>query len=513
MNKLHVFWVFFWLAFVSFPAFSGQEEVPTTLEQKIEGICQQLQPQGLAVAIVEDGQTELIYTYGQKSTESGDQLEAGSLFNIASCSKAFTAASMAVLVEEGKLHWDDRVVDYIPEFKLADPYITRNLNIVDILSHRIGLSTFTGDLLWYHTDYSNEQIIDRMQYLPVEQDFRSEYGYQNNMYMIAGEIVERITGQTWSEFVKEHLFQPLDMDATVASPDELVSRANIAYPHYEGNQMEIYRFKGTKPAASIYSNIQDLSHWVSMWLNEGQWQGKTIVSKSAINKCMAPQTLLNVYPSQKEQGIDFRAYGLGWSMYDYQGVKVVEHGGGMPGYLSKVTMVPEKELGIIVLNNGFDLFIRQSIIQTVLNNYLDVQPVSDLMEQVLKQKEAYRQRKEQSRQERLDQRVENTRSSLEQEHYTGRYRDRFYGEARVDIRDHKLHLTLLPASETFTSEMKHWHYNTYRVDFKDPFLPFGLVTFDMNAKGEVSTFSIELPSEDFHFNNLYFERISETSHH
>jgi len=508
MNKLHVFWVL-WLASAVFSTAFGQDQVSKALKQEIDRACDKLEPQGVAVAIVKDGQTELIYTYGQSSVESSESLEAGSLFNIASCSKAFTAASIAALVEEGKIDWNDRVTEYIPGFKLADPYVTRELNIVDMLSHRSGLSTFTGDLLWYHTDYSNEQIIDRMQYLPLEQDFRSEYGYQNNMYMIAGEIVERITGQSWSEFVQARFFDPLNMGTTAASTDDLSPRASIAYPHYQGKQMDIYEFKGTKPAASIYSNIQDLSHWVSMWLNEGQWKGKSVMTKSAIDKCMEPQTLLNVHPSHKEQGIHFRAYGLGWSMYDYQGHKVVEHGGGMPGYLSKVIMVPEKELGIVVLNNGFDLFIRQVIIQTVLDTYLDLQGEGDPVEEALKQRASYRQKAEQSRQERLDQRIADTHPAMDQEHYTGLFRDRFYGKARVDIQDDSLHLTLLPASETFTSQMKHWHYNTYRVDFKDPFLPYGLVTFDINAKGEVVGFSIDLPSQDFHFNNLNFRRISE----
>ena len=508
MNKLHVFWLL-WLVFAGFSTAVGQDQVPNALKQQMERACNELDPQGVAVAIVKGGQTELIYTYGHRSLESSESIEPGSLFNIASCSKAFTAASIATLVEEGKLDWNDHVTEYIPGFKLADPYVTREMTLVDMLSHRSGLSTFTGDLLWYHTDYSNEQIIDRMQYLPLEQDFRSEYGYQNNMYMIAGEIVERVTGQSWSEFVQARFFDPLDMGANAASTDDLSPRASIAYPHYQGKQMDIYEFKGTKPAISIHSNIQDLSHWVSMWLNEGQWKGESVMAKSAIDKCMEPQTLMKVHPSQKEQGIHFRAYGLGWTMYDYQGYKVVEHGGGMPGYLSKVAMVPEKQLGIIVLNNGFDLFIRQVIIQTVLDTYLDMDRERDLVEEAVKQRKAYRQRKEQSRQERLDQRIAGTRPSLDQQQYTGLFRDRYYGKARVDIQDDSLHLTLLPASETFTSQMKHWHYNTYRVDFKDPFLPFGLVTFDMNAKGEVAGFTINLPSQDFHFDNLNFQRIRE----
>ncbi len=504
MKCMYRFLMVFWLIFPVM-TLQGQEQPSTDqLREEIRRICRGLEPTGVAVAIVKDGQTKMTYTYGQASEASGAELTQSSLFNIASCSKAFTAASVAMLVQEGKLSWGDPVTEYIPELKLKDPYITRNLNIVDILSHRSGLSTFTGDLLWYHTDYSNEQIIKRMKYLPIENDFRSDFGYQNNMYMLAGEIVERVTGKTWSQFVNERIFTPLEMEASVPSPSELEADAHLAYPHYKDQQMEVYEFNGTKPAASIYSNIEEMAHWMGMWLNQGKWQGQSLLQPDRVNRCMAPQTLLNVSESERQQGTHFKAYGLGWSMYDYHGLKVVEHGGGMPGYLSKVTMVPEAGLGVVILNNGFDLFIRQTINQTIMAHYLGEVPSKDRLQQALDARKNYRARQEKARQKRLNQRVSNTRSSLDLKAYTGNYRDRFYGEARIDLQNDSLRLTLLPAGETFTSKMSHWHYDTFRVDFNDPFLPFGLVTFEFNAKGEVSGFQINLPSQDFHFDNLHF---------
>jgi hypothetical protein len=194
-------------------------------------------------------------------------------------------------------------------------------------------------------------------------------------------------------------------------------------------------------------------------------------------------------------------------MYDYNGVKVVEHDGGMPGYLSKITMIPEHELGIIILNNGFDLFIRQVVLNTVLDAYLQPEKKKDYLEEALEAKKRYQQSQEEAKQQRLGQRVEHTSPSLEPEGYQGTYVDTFYGKARVRMTDKGLEMSLLPASEFFTSKLKHWHYDTYRVDFKDPFLPFGLVTFDLNSKGKVRGFSIDLPSNDFHFQNLYFEKM------
>lgn len=508
MRRLFVLLVSFWLAVPWMTSVQAQESPSAqSLTQSIENACQALDPAGLAVAIVKDGKTEVLYTYGSKSMATGEEVTSRSLFNIASCSKAFTAASLAVLVEEGKLQWDDRVTQYIPELELADPYITRNLNLVDILAHRSGLSTFTGDLLWYRTDYTNEQIIERMKYLPIENDFRSQFGYQNNMYMLAGEIVERVTGKSWSAFIRDRFFNPLGMETTAASPDELPENAEIALPHDHGEPMEIYDFKGTKPAASIYSNIRDLSEWVQMWLNEGHYKGQTIMDSAAVRACLTPHTLQGVSRARENQGTHFRAYGLGWSMYDYKGVKVVEHNGGMPGYLSKITMIPEHELGIIILNNGFDLFIRQVVLNSVLDAYLQPEKKKDYVEEALTAKKRYLQSKEKAREQRLNQRVENTSPSLEPQDYQGRYVDTFYGKAEVRITDEGLELSLLPAAAFFTSGMKHWHYDTYRVDFKDPFLPFGLVTFDLNSKGDVSGFSIDLPSHDFHFQNLYFEKI------
>jgi len=507
MKKLFVLLVSVWLAVPSMtPALSQEKPSARSLTESIDAACQALDPTGLAVAIVKDGKTEVLYTYGQKSMANGQEVTTGSLFNIASCSKAFTAASLAVLVQEGKLQWDDPVTRYIPELELADPYITRNLNLIDILAHRSGLSTFTGDLLWYRTDYTNEQIIGRMKHLPVENTFRSEYGYQNNMYMLAGEIVERVTGKSWSAFVKERFFDPLGMEATVASSDELPADADIAYPHDEGEQMELYDFQGTKPAASIYSSIRDLSRWVQMWLDEGRYEGNTIMDPGAVGACLTPRTLLGVSRAREKQGTHFRAYGLGWSMYDYQGVRVVEHSGGMPGYLSKITMIPEHDLGIVVLNNGFDMFIRQVVLNTVMDAYLEPGAGKNYAEEALKARERYLQSQKNEREQRLAQRMEKTNPSVKPQAYQGSYVDTFYGEAVVRMTDDGLELSLLPAADFFTSTMKHWHLDTYRVDFKDPFLPFGLVTFDFNSRGDVRGFSIDLPSRDFHFQNLYFEK-------
>ena len=291
------------------------------------------------------------------------------------------------------------------------------------------------------------------------------------------------------------------------SNDELTQNDELAYPHLNGEKFELYDFNGTKPAASIMSNVSDLSHWTRMLLNSGVFEGDTIISQSILQDCFTPKTNLPV--SNNNNRTHFRAYGLGWQLFDYQGKKVIEHNGGMPGYISKTTIIPEENLGIIVLNNGFEVFVHRALLYQVLEHILQPEEEKDWIKEYKQAKNSYQERKEKQRKQRLKQKVENTSPSLELTKYTGTFRDKMYGDASIEMTENTLQLTLEPANEVFTSKMKHWHYDTFRVDFKDPFLPFGLITFDFNSKGKVEGFKIDLPINDFHFNNLYFESVSE----
>ena len=487
--------------------FQNHSESLQRLNQRIEETYQTFKPTGLSVAVIKDGKPVLMRSFGIRSQETGEKATNQSLYNIASCTKPFTSAAIAMLVQQGKVKWDDKVREYIPELKLGDPFITENLTIEDILSHRSGLITFMGDLLWYQTDYTNEEIIERMEFLPIDNQFRADYGYQNNMFMIAGEIVERVSGKTWSDFVQQEIFNPLEMSDSRPSNDELMEDDEIAYPHLKGRQVELYDFNATKPAASIMSNVNDLSHWVELVLNEGVYKGDTLLQPGMLTELMSPRTSFKVSKRQEENGTQFRAYALGWSVFDYYGVKVAEHNGGMPGYITKVSVVPGENLGVVVLNNGFDFFTHEVILHEVLDHYLKPGNEKDWIQLSQKQKENYTNYKENQRNARLNSRISGTRPSLKKEQYTGKYKDQMYGKATISIKERELFLTLEPAGDVFSAKMKHWHHDTYRVDFDDPFLPFGLITFRFNSRGEVESFKIDLPSNDFHFDNLKFSKI------
>ena len=463
-------------------------------------------PTGLAVAVMEDSAIIYHQALGFSNADIKNPVNTTSLFNIASCSKAFTAVSIGILVDEGKLKWTDKVIDYFPEFKLADDYITKEMTVEDLLCHRSGLGTFFGDLLWYNTTYSDEEVMKRMRNEPITRRFGIEFGYQNIMFMIAGDLIKKVTGVPWSEFVESRIFKPLGMTQTRPSNDELTKDQDIAFGHLNNKVLEIYDFNAAKPAAAIYSSVDELSTWTMLLLNNGIFRGQRIISKASLNRIMEPHTILGVSNMQKQHGINFYMYGLGWFIYDYNGKKIVEHDGGMPGYVSKVTMVPDQRISIIVLNNGNDGFVDNAIRGEILNilvkgrefdwigEYSNIKARSATYELTTSK-------------QRLESRVAGTKPSLSPEGYTGLFRDKSYGDAEVKLDSGKLRLTFLPAKTVFTGVLEHWHYDTFKVVFKDQFLTFGLITFSFDSTGKVTGFKIDLPSNDFHFWNLDFRKI------
>jgi len=479
--------------------------------QKYDRICQKVfdefHPTGLSIAIIKEG--DIIYqkALGYSNAHQVKFLDNYSIFNIASCTKAFTAAGIGKLVQDGLLSWNDKVIDFIPNFKLADNYITNNLTVKDILSHRTGMGTFYGDLLWYNTNYTNNEVIERMQYLPVIYDFRTNLGYQNNMYMIAGEIIEKITGKSWERFIQQSFLEPLEMNDSRTSSDQFDGTEEIAFPHYQDSVIGVYYFQATKAAASIWSSSRDLAHWTSMLLNNGKWKNNQILSEETIKTLMSAQTILSVSEEKESMGIHFRNYALGWSTYDYNGRKIVEHNGGMPGFISKVALIPEENMSIIILNNGFDLYVNNalfySIVDIATNKY-----TTNWVDHYLKKKMESDNLEKEFYDKRLASQNTKIKPTIVIETLTGIFRDKMYGDAEIKYENNKLVLTLLPAKKVLTSKMEHWNKNTFKVVFKDPFLPYGLIKFDINESNKVKGFKIDLPSSDFHFKNLNFKKIN-----
>lgn len=477
------------------------------LDKYIETAVSNFEIPGLAVGIVKNGEIVLAKGYGYANTTTKTKVNEQTIFGIASCSKAFTAACVAILVDEGKLHWDDHVVDILPHFQLFDPYITNELTVQDLLCHRSGYETFDGDLLWYGTDYTREEVVNKFRYRENPYSFREKFGYSNLMFIIAGEVIVEVSGKSWDEFIAEKIFSPLEMCSTSTTNSAFNSKMNIAWPHLNGNAMEFINYDNSGPAASINSSITDLLSWVQLMLNKGAVNDTSIFTESQYYKMVSSQTLLNAGRAEKIDGRHFSSYGLGWFLYDSQGMKVIHHGGGLPGFHSKVVFVPEDSLGYVILANELG-----GLVGAIENKILDYH-IGDAekdwaqlyLDYVNKGKE-----REEARIAKLDSsRIEGTTPSLDLLSYLGIYADEMYGEALVEMNDGQLYMELVPAADLLSSTMKHWHYDTFSIDFKDPFLPKGLMSFHLNEYGIADYFTIDVYSPDFHFQKLKFERIIE----
>ena len=492
--------------FLGHAGFTQVTEDYRQLDAYIQKALDDFEAPGLAVGIVKNGQVVLAKGYGYANNETKAPVDANTVFGIASCSKAFTAACISILVDEGKLHWEDKVVDLLPGFRLYDPYITDELTVRDLLCHRAGYETFDGDLLWYGTSYSREEVLRRFRYRKNPYSFREKFGYSNLMFITAGEVIKEVSGKTWDEFVKEKILDPLDMENTTTTNRGFDQRNNVAYPHLDGQVMNFINYDNAGPAATINSSVNDLLKWVNLLLQKGHLNDTVIFSEKQYYTMVSPQTILPAGKAEQAGGEHFSAYGLGWFLYDYKGMKVIHHSGGVPGFHAKVLFVPEDSLGFVILSNELGGLV--GAVEHEILDYATGGPEKDwakiYLDYVKKSKE-----QEKERVALLDSsRIAGTHPSLELAEYTGIYRDKMYGDAEIKLSDGELTVTLLPAKELFHSPMEHWHYDTFRIDFADPFLPAGLLTFHINERGVADYFTLDIHSGDFHFQKLKFERVA-----
>lgn len=492
--------------FISFTAVAQYEKQTKYLDTYLQSAVEKYNMPSLSIGIVKDGEVIFKKSYGLMNTEGETASDVNSNYEIASLSKAFTTASLGMLVDEGKLNWDDKVIDHLPYFALADAYVTTNMTIRDLCSHRSGLATFDGDLLWYLTDYSREEIIRRIKNLPLKQEFRTEFGYQNIMYITAGEIVEKISGKTWEAFVEERILKELEMNHTFTSFKAAVADNNMTSPHLKGKPIEYIDYTNSGGTVGIYSNVNDMCNWLNFWLNKGINGQDTLLSFSSIAEIHMQQTVLRTSSFDARSGVHFKGYGLGWFLMDYQGKKVIHHGGGLPGFITKVALVPEDNLGMVVLTNDMSS-LPAAMMYKVVDVFTEGKMENrDWADEFLGYQIRGEERDAQKKTARYNKRVKGTKPLKDLNNYTGHFEDKMYGKSLVSLKDDALYFEMTPSNQMFKAKLNHWHYHTFQFQFEDPFLPEGFLTFELNSNGEVVGYKIDLPNPDFHFFNLNFEK-------
>lgn len=470
---------------------------------------------GLAVAIVQDGEVVFEKGYGVRRVGTDAPVDEHTVFAIASNTKAFIAASLALLVDEGRISWDDRVRDHLPYFALYDPYVTEEMRIRDLLSHRSGLGTFSGDLLWYGTDYTPEEVVRRARHLEPAGPFRSSYGYSNLMFITAGEVIRAVTGQSWAEFAEARILDPLGMERTVTSVTALEAMDNVATPHKPTPDdlipLEWFNWDTMGAAGGLISSVDDMARWLRLQLAGGSLGEVALFSEDAQHEMWSAHTVIPVSRASLERypSIHFRAYGLGWALNDYLGRKIVSHGGGYDGMFSRVVLVPEENLGFVVLTNSMT-GIATALSNYLLDAFLGGEP-RDWSAEMLAQDLSGRTRFFARIDSATVVRAEGTSPSLPLAAYTGTYGGPMYGDAEVTLEDGGLVLHLLPA-ETLVADLTHLHHNVFRLDWREEYAWFGSgnAHFILNARGEVERIKLDVPNDDLWFYELELNRKAAT---
>ncbi|MEO9964897.1 MAG: serine hydrolase [Reichenbachiella sp.] len=473
------------------------------LDSYFERITKEWDVPSMSIGIVKDGKLVFAKAYGVKEVDKKGKPDQNTLYAIASNSKAFTSAILAQLVDEGKIDWNDKVRDYLPYFELYDSWVSANTTIRDILSHRVGLGTFSGDVIWYKADLTAEEIVRKVKNLPPAFDFRAGYGYSNLMYITAGEVIEKVTGKSWAQNVKERILQPLEMNRTITSPKNLESVGNYATPHArnDGKNIPIVweDWEEIGALGGLISSVSDLSKWMIMNMNHGINNQDTLFSARSRNMMWTPHNNFTVdHVNPNDFNRHFSAYGLGWGLSDYQGNLRVGHTGGYDGMLTAFNMIPDQKLGVIVLTNGMKSPMMAATYYA-LDKFLGVNG-PDWSERFLSRSGP---EEDERITERKASRVEGTNPSLELSKYTGTYEADIYGEITVTLEKGELRLNFEHA-KSLSATLKHWHYDVWEIDWdiEHAWFSFGTVQFNMDNNLKIERMTFDVPNDDIFFEEL-----------
>jgi len=431
------------------------------------------------------------------------------MFGIGSNTKAFTTAALATLVDEGKLSWDDPVYQRLPGFVMYDPYVSHEMTIRDLLTHRSGMGLGEGDLLfWPHSTYTREEVIYKLRFMKPASSFRSHYAYDNLLYMTAGQIIPAVTGTSWDDYVRQRIFAPLGMNHTNVSNAGIKPTDNVAFPHsYLEGKLQVIHFEvldNAAPAGAINSCAADMAKWVQLQLNRGKFTDHDgrLFSEQRSKDMWSPQTILPTSdppaPLAKLK-TNFADYALGWGLRDYHGRKLVGHTGGVAGFVSRVMLVPEENLGVVILTNAEEGGAFDSILYHVIDYYLSL-PATDWIAAFKKVKDTEEQDAAEQMKKAESSRAANSKPSLPLDKYAGIYNDAWYGP--ITIRSENGGLVMaFDHTPTMIGDLQHWQYDTFKAHWRDRTIEDAFVTFALNPDGTVNSVRMVAvsPLADFSF--------------
>lgn len=456
------------------------------LDAYIEQARQQWEAPGLAVTVVKDGKVLFSKGYGVRELGKPEKVDAQTIFANCSTTKAMTAAAMGMLVDEGKVKWDDKVIQHMPDFQLYDPYVTRELRVRDLFTHNAGLGN--ADFLWDDTDLTSDEILHKMRLVPLSYSFRGGYTYQNIMYLAAGKLIEKVSGMSWEDFVEKRLFQPIGMTNTYANGKRSQIQKNRSIPH-DRIDNKITPITDTNadaigPAGSVWSCADDMAKWVQFVLDSAKVNGKRLLKPETYAEWLKPQAIVSesgFYPSQELTKPHWRTYALGWFQHDYNGRAVSFHTGSLAGTIAILGTIPDEKIGVFVFGNLDHAEVRHAIMYKVFDVLGGNDNGRDWSTDLKKIYDRIAQQSEDARKKQESQRVMNTKTSLPLEKYVGTYTHPLYGDIKMELKNGKL---VGQTSSYNYITLDHWHYDTFRGSWKKAWDGKSFLTFHLDANGE-----------------------------
>ncbi|MBX3279464.1 MAG: serine hydrolase [Acidobacteria bacterium] len=442
---------------------------------------------GAAIVVVRGDEVVYLKGFGVRAISKPDAVTPDTLFAIGSTSKAFTTAAMAALVDDGKMAWNDPVRKHLPGFRLADPLANESVMMRDLVTHRTGL--IRHDLLWYGSPWGRDEIIRRIGFVPLSFPLRTDFQYQNIMYLAAGEAVGHTAGQSWEELVRTRLFEPLGMKTANFSVNEVINVEDRATPHQKVNEKNIQipwrNIDNVAPAGSINASVAELANWIKLHLNEGRVGGKQIISAANVNEMHMPQMVVRIEGRWKlffgEPETTQLSYGLGWFISSYRGHKLVGHGGSIDGFRAQIQLAPAAKIGVAVLANLGNTQLPEAVAYQVIDLMLGLEP-RDWNKRLSEESKKLEAEGAAAVKARFDRRVPDTRPSLALADYAGEYENPGYGAATVAVDGEALVLRWSFAR----LKLEHFHYDTFTPG-RTGAMAGEMIQFYLNPEGKADS--------------------------
>ena len=456
-----------------------QNDVSRDFDAYVAKAVRDWQAPGLSIAVVKDGKVVFAKGYGVRETGKSEPFDTSTVSAIASTTKAMTAAAMGMLVDEGKVKWDDPVTKYLPRFQLYDPYATREVTVRDLLTHRAGLGN--TDYLWAVADLPATDIVSRLHLLKPEYSLRSSFVYQNVMYIAAGEVIAAASGMPWQKFVQTRIFDPLGMRSTYPLSSLVPPNANAAMPHFRYGRDTIVaitkdRSRAIGPAGDVWSSAADMSKWMIFLLDSAIVNGKRLLKPATFAELFTPQVMVppdEFYPTMALTKPHWTTYGLGWFQHDYQGRMLDFHTGSLNGFVAIIGLIPDQRFGVYILSNRDHVEIRHALMYRAIDTYLGT-PSRDWSADLLRLYDARRAAGDSARAAAERRHIKGTKPSLSLSKYAGVYEDSLIGRISIVERSGKLRID---AGPNLKGNLEHWQYDRFRARYDDRWQGTDFITF------------------------------------